>query len=646
MQKKRSVAAIGRMAALFAALLTGAVAAAVGSGDVKDPMMLDPVLSAPPPVLRFHPRIKQLMIAALARPDVDTRRRAADTIGRLARDGMPGLDDLVEPLEAMLNSSAGRPRLRLAAARALVRLDARSAAASLHEHAVLDGLDMILLVDPALASWHNESAPDEALQWWMARLNDAQASRAARVSAIESLATVRHAPAVPHLRRLALDSMLDASLRLAAGRALGRMVTEGLDSLAETLLGRGSLPDRVVATTIIAGHEDEMAVALMRRMATDREPAVAYAALRRLVALDPMLVRDMVEHIHVPVDVADHRRGNVSNLRSLADDPKIRRIAAQVLVHEATPESVNLLRPMLDDPHPDVRVYVRRSLVNLDHQNKLKAAIRHIGVAALSGDEVDQWRGVEQAALLLGAIDHEQAAPALLDLMVAARPEVRVAAVIGLRRLAIPETLPQVLAMAELISKGLEDVFALRSETSIVNNAKAAPILQDAVKSIGKYDLDRQVGHMMQMFGQMRYRPAEPLMRRHIPKDSFGTQARSGAVWSLGLFHAGSGDRELAETLSERLSDVDPFNPERPLVRRFSAIALGRIKLPEFNEVLSDFLEAEYHVVHVGGACRWALIQIEGKDRPPLRPADRYAQGFFLEPVDALDREEYLVSEP
>ena len=643
MLKGCPVAGIVRTAALCTLLLTGSTGTAVGPGDVEDPMFTDPVLIAPVVRTRYHPRLKQLMTAALARPDVDTRRRAADTIGRLARAGMPGLDDLAEPLKILLNTSPSHPRLRLAAARALIRMDAHGAAEDLRVHAVRDGLDMIHLVDPALASWNDPSA----IEMWMAMLKNPAASRAARISAIESLAAVRHQDAALDLQRIALDPTRDPALRLAAGGALGRLVPAGLDAAAESLLAAGrGLPDRAVAAAIIAEHKGKEAVVLMRRMAVDREPAVACVALRRLVDLDPMQVRDLVEPLRVPGDLADYRKDNLSNMRLLADDPKIRKLAAEVLVFEATPQTVNLLAPMMDDPHPDVRVYVRRSLVEMDRDQKLKATIRHVGVAALNADEVDNWRIVEQAALLLGAIDHEPVAPRMVDLLVAARPEVRNGAAVGLRRLAIADTLPQVLAVAQLICKGLEDIYAIKDPRSIEQNMQSDSRVRDAINTVDKADLDRQVGHMMQMFGQMRYRPAEPLMRRHIPKHSFAVMARGAAIWALGHLHAGSPDSELAELFAGRLSDLNPNDPEFQLVRRCSAISMGRMKAAQVSDTLAAFLESENHVVDIGGACRWALIQIDGEDRPPLRPTDHHPRGNFLDPADTLPREDYLIAEP
>ena len=619
------------------------LAAEPGPGDLDHVMYADPVLVAPPTNVRFHPRLKELMAAALERPDVDTRRRAADNIGRLSKEGMPGLGDLVGPLTKLLNGSPLHPRLRLAAARALVRLDGRSAAPALRKHAGRDGLDMILLVDPALVAWNDESAR----QIWIDRIKDPTVSRAVHLSAIRSLEAVRHQPAVKPLRDMALDQALDPSLRLTAARALGRIVPRGLEVTAEDLLDRSrGVADRVVATAIVAEHKGDVAVALLRRMATDREPAVAFAALRRLVDLDPMHVRDLVDPLRVPANLMDHRGGKLSNLRSLADDPKIRLLAAEVLVFERKPEAVNLLAPMMDDPHPDVRLYVRRSLVEMDSQRKLQAAIRHVGVAALNADEVDHWRGVEQAALLMGAVDHEPVAQRLLDLLVAARAEVRIAAAVGLRRLAVEDTLPPVYATAQEICKALEGVFAFRPETSLEENIQNNPSLRDTVKHVVQIDLDQQVSHMMQMFSQMGYKEAEPLMRRHIPKHAYGHIARAGAVYALGHFYAGSKNSELAELLADRLSDTTPMNPEFPKVRRFSAIAIGRMKAADFSDTLEQFYEAENHDADIGGACRWALMHIDGKQRPPLEPTDRYPGGFFIEPADDLVRGDHLIAQP
>ena len=100
---------------------------------------------------------------------------------------------------------------------------------------------------------------------------------------------------------------------------------------------------------------------------------------------------------------------------------------------------------LLDDPHPAVRGSVREALYALAQRPDLGDSIRQVATQVLAGD---RWRGLEQAALLLAALDHKPAAPRLVELLEFGRPEVGVAAGWGLKKLAVPETLPAMLDKA------------------------------------------------------------------------------------------------------------------------------------------------------------------------------------------------------
>jgi HEAT repeat protein len=504
---------------------------------------------------------------------------------------------------------------------------------------------MVLLVDGALAAWDHEPARAT----WTSRAANATEPRPHRISALRALATVGHREAAATLATIALDRAADPALRLEAATAAGRLAAEELEDDARTMLD-GDLDDRMVAVRLLGTHESKEAVVLLRRLGTDREPAVAYGALRRLVDIDPALIEDFVPALCVQPTLSETHGTGLANLRFVADDPKIRALAAEALVFQRTPDSINLLAPMLDDAHVDVRTYVRRQLVAHDAQPPLRAAIRRAVTRILHLDEVDHWQGVEQAALLLGAIDHEQVAPRLLKLMPAARAEVRVAANVALRRLAIPQTLDEVYQMAERICFGLSKKYPSSGTSPLepLDEDKQAQLISDTNKNVSMVALDAQVSQMMQMFCLMDYRPAEPLMRRHIPKHSFGEAARAAAIWALGHFYADKADEQLGGLFVGRLSDLTPLDPELPKVRRFSAISIGRMKAAQCASALQGFYESESFSADIGGSCRWALTQIDGQQRPPLPTRLRTVTGFFIDPADKLERDEYLpaVKEP
>lgn len=75
----------------------------------------------------------------------------------------------------------------------------------------------------------------------------------------------------------------------------------------------------------------------------------------------------------------------------------------------------------------------------LAKQEGLREAILEQAQRIIAGDD---WRGLEQAARLFGALDHEPAAERLLELLKHDRTEVFVTAGWALRELAVPRTLP------------------------------------------------------------------------------------------------------------------------------------------------------------------------------------------------------------
>lgn len=631
-------------AAVLAALLISLLVASPASaalGAVDDPMEIDPDVPGPPKMTVFHPRLVPLVEVALQRPHVDTQRRAAGMAGKLADAGMPGIGRVRDRLERMLLGGDTPTYLRLAFADALVRIDDPASAAVLLARSQQDGIAMVLTVDEALVRW--DHAPARAV--WMQRM-EGTGPRVTRVSAIGALGTVRHAEALDSLVRAALDASHDTALRLEAARAAGNIVEVGLVDAAKALAD-GGMHERVMAAMFLRHHDDDEALALLQVLARDIEPAVAILALEQLCRVDRHLVEPFIAAMRLPPSPEERRRGDLVSDRVLADDPRIRKLAAETLASYATPASVAALGPMLDDPFPAVRHLVRNALITLAGTPALSPAVREAAEIQLHRDADPAWRSVEQAALVLGALDEESQADRLLALSVAQRPEVRVASAVALRRLAIEATLPDVLELCELICQGIK---VRRSSSSNVNDPALPPAPMDdavrrVIKDVSGPDLGEQVSQMMQMFGQMLYTPADPLMRLHIPKHSYYPRARAAAIWALGHLHRDTGNDELGDLFAARLSDLTPMDPEAPDVRRFSAVSIGRMKAAGSITALQRFYEQESSSRIIGGSCRWALTYIDGKQRPPLPTIYSNRRGFFLEPTDVLDDDQMLPAE-
>jgi hypothetical protein len=308
---------------------------------------------------------------------------------------------------------------------------------------------------------------------------------------------------------------------------------------------------------------------------------------------------------------------------SLANpDALVRLRAIETLFREVTVDRIRLLADRLEDEYPDVRVKARQYLVNLAAKPDLRDTVIQEGSRILAGKN---WRGLEQAEILLVLLRHQPAAPRLIELLTFERPEVFVAAGWGLRCLDVPGTLPAVLTHFRSF-RGLSD----RNATTAILD-QMPPLI-----------VDQQFCHLAQFMGQRRYQPAEATLRLFVPRVPraalVGQETRAAAIWTLGFILEGKVDPGLARQLEERLSDIpkglDPG--EDPRVRQMSAITLARMKSNDSLKTLKRFQATEKPVMNlVAHACSWAIQQLTGEKPPPLGSVEFPAGTFrnWLKPI-------------
>jgi HEAT repeat protein len=268
---------------------------------------------------------------------------------------------------------------------------------------------------------------------------------------------------------------------------------------------------------------------------------------------------------------------------------------------------------LLDDPVPAVRTYAADQLTALARRAGLRAAVLQAANRMLQGEQ--SWRGLEQAALVAGALDDESAADRLLELLDHDRPEVMLAAGWALRRLAVPRTLPPLL-----------DYVQRQMQRKLTGSA--TPALRKRM-----IYRDQQLAQIHQAFGLMDYQPADPVLRQFIAKGYHtGSNSRAAAVWALGMLHAGEPDDRLVRAFVGRLSDVNPMKPEAGDVRRMAAVSLGRMKADRGKGALQRFTDdAANDAVRV--ACLWALSELTGEPFA-LEARPQRALGWFLQPAE------------
>jgi HEAT repeat protein len=561
-------------------------------------MYADPPLAGPPTIEVFPDKALALWLKALARPEADLKRQAADAVSLARRRGVARekLTPAIAPLEATLDMPDQHPTVHLAVAGALIALDARDSAKRLFRLAASSRGDLRNLVEPALARW--DYRPARAA--WLARLGK-PAARRELVLAIRGLAAVGEQAAFGPLRDLVLSAKTDGPVRLEAARALAALRDKGMEKDAKALMADASprgLVARLAAAALLRRHDGDEAVALLQSLLRDPEPAVAGLALTRLIEID-----------------ARHALGALDHLLASAD-PGLRGGAVTVLRRQPTKRHVHLLADRLDDVHPDVRVLARRALGELAARQDLRSTVISEGERMLSGRS---WRALEQSAVLLAQLDHKPAAGRLLELLPAERPEVFVTAAWGLRKLAVASTLaPVTRHVAEELARHL--------------GGKGRP----GREGVPGHFLDHQVAQLNQLLGRQKHAAAGGVLRRFIGAKARGIdQSRAAAIWALGLIHEGNAAAGPVAELRERLDDTLSIPPEDGRVRQMAAVTLGRMKAKEtLRSLRKHYPSRRKSSDPVSNACGWAIERITGETMLPAETIRIVQRGWFLVPEE------------
>lgn len=562
---------------------------AVGDGLIDSPMYRSPPLPEPKTIVEFL-EAKELWLNALARPEADMKCKAAETIVAAHLKGVKGLDSTIEALLKEFDQIEQPPAVRLTTARALIVLDAKSTAAKLFARSQTETLELREMIEPALARW--DFQPAKTL--WLARLQDQKTPSREMLLAIRGLRSTNHKEAIPALQKLALSSETDFTIRLEAAEALGTLQTQGLEADAERLAGertRRFIVPRLAAVALLRHHSSEKAIQILQSLLLVEEPAVATQAAEVLLARDPKTLLASLEYL------------------LSRPDPRLRTIAVEVMRKEPTLERIDLLVPRLDDEHAEVRSQARVSLLELAKQKAFRDRLLPGAMKILGGES---WRGLEQSALLLTQLDHQPAARRMVDLLSHSRPEVLMSSAWGLRKLAVAETLPDVLKYVE-------------------KRLKSWQVPAKTPDSNAEW-YDHQGSQLIQLLGQQKYVPADASLRKFIPRiPAPSAESRSAAVWALGLIHEGKPNPEISAALIQRLNEGSPFiPPEDDRIRRMSAITLGRMMDKDSITTLRTYTDQKPSKNAVNNACGWAIEQLTGEKMPAPETERLFRRDWFL----------------
>lgn len=578
---------------LSAALCSSA--AAQGLGDVRpgEPFTYHRLAMYDRPALTQNSSYKvyregliELWMRALDRNDPELQRLVVDSISHAYRRGQPGAEETAGRLVALLKDSQTRLDVRRAAAQTLVVMEATQHDEDLAELANKYGASVAAIIEPALTKWKSTALRD----LWLQRVKDATAGPSMLSLAIEGLAAIDEKEAAEPLTRIVSSPAQSTVLRMLAARNLARIQSNGMPELARTMLAQKAphpeLP-AMLAIELLSVDKSAETIKVLNELVDHDRTAVQSRALGRLYEIDFKLVDQHAEELVSSPD------SNVRKwiARAMLDTEDVGRVAA--------------LANLLDDVNPTLRRDVAAGLAELGKQEALRDEVVLHAMRILNQD---QWRGCEQACVVLGKLDAEPAGSRMVELLKHPRGEVKVASAWGLTQLRVAEHLPDMLEHGQEVHQGFK-----------------ADEIREATPGYVE-----QMAHLFIAFGDQVYRPAEPLMRAYIPKDhSLGVESRAAAAWAIGFLYEDNPDDDLANQLAKRIADVG-FEGETEETRQMSAVSIGRMKGETALPTLRRFAEAGDYVSR---ACFWAIEKITGEEPPPLVDAAEPLDTYFMTPL-------------
>jgi hypothetical protein len=539
----------------------------------------------------FQEGLADIWLKALAQDRQELKKNAADALTRSHALGYKQATKASAALIREFQAEGQTPSVHTAIARALAELDAQGAQALFEAELETHSEQVSLAIEPALARWKSQVAINAWRKW----IDDPSLDKTKTMRAIRGLVAVNDVESLGRFKQLIADPKRPITLRRSAARGIAELTQANLEEfVAPWLQPDTPMMERMLAATCLSTHESEAAIKALLQLGRDPEPTVALIACQRLADINIELLYD---------DLMTLSRNR---------DTALREIAIQGLEHRASQEDTRRLLELLADYHPDVRHNARVSLEKLADVETLRPIILDTAAEYLAKlRAADDWRALEQSAVLVGNLDHEPTADSLFELLLFDRNEVAVAAAWSLSRLSIPETFPRILTYI----------------TEITDKIDASD------NSIDKLH-EMQFTHFFQCFGLADHRPAKELLARYVPKRDFklGMEGRAAAIWALGFIMNGDIDADLAQAITGRMLDGASSPAEVLVVRRMSAVALGRmnaeVHLPELQRTVDETGLA----VDLGWCAQWSICQITGTAMPVIPDRTVYEQGWFLTP--------------
>lgn len=553
--------------------------------DDYDLMMFDrpKVVWVTPSAATFPDGLVELWGRALVRPEPELQRLVIDTLPAASQLGVEGVRELTPTLIELSRAPDQSLDVLRSICQTLIAFDGQNHDELLAELALRHGEKIAQLVEPAIANWKSTALE----QAWLDRINGPFPGTTMSILALNGLGAIGSERADPALRKIVRNLGEQNQVRLAAARALGEIHQEGLVELADELVAVQTKPSSLhplLAIKLLARHDDAATSEFLTKLVDHENTAVQSEALEQLYRIDFNLVDQ-------------HREKLVDS-----PDVNVRRWCFLSMADKQQADRLQLLCRLLDDVNPTLRRDVAAALVKLADEADLR---EEVIAETTKVFEKNDWRGCEQACVVLTRLDHKPSGERMVELLGHERGEVQVASAWGLSKLRLPELLPDMLDHASSVYEGFRS---------------------------GQLSDDRpgtslHVAHLFLAFGDQLYSPAEELMRKYLPKNHLlGFEVRAAAAWSIGMLHEGDPDPELVKIFVGRVRDAG-MNPDTDILRDMSAISLGRMNAEAALATLREFAGPGMP------SCYWAIEQITGEKPPEPKVDITLMDDWFLSPL-------------
>jgi HEAT repeat protein len=594
------------VAATIAMLMARPLLAAdlpIGARDVQDvidnPMYSDPAIFPPPVVPEFDSKIGDLLLAALDRPDIQTRRQACSAWAAAWRQGAPKNRAALARLIVLTRDS--EDILRRSAADALVAADDPSAGPAIVALLPTADAELLHVVAPAIVHWKLTAAVAPLA----ARIGTGSPSAdgiGVQIAALQILADLpagmlnqSDIPAVAST--LLTDQSANPALRLAAAKTLS---AGQHDAAVQTLLASSLTLDHLIAATLLQRGDD---TAALLRLAQDPEPAVRSLAVARLVADFPTSIGPLDTTL-----VAD-------------SDDTVRGALPRAYIAQANAAVIPNLITLLNDPIYAVRAAARQGLITLDTHSDLSPAVRQALRSTLTSPT--GWHAAAEAATVAGALHADEMLTLLLAQLDDPDARVRCAAARAIGHLPKDNSGatvdPTYQAAAPVMFTHAQTIFAGKGQR--VANGETT------------YDDDNELAALLQSLAILHDAEIIPLCRELIPKGVPFGNARVAAIWALGKVIGKQGAPDSEGELFGRVTDKDEMHPELSEVQFMSAITIGRFHdAGAVDQLRAGMIDP--HLMGSTAAMRWAIGEITGTPQPPMAPNQHIIGGFFLDPLN------------